>query len=693
MSNRLLKSGDGARSGFGKYRSFTKKKEIEDDDNADDEDDNGQDDDNEQTRSDNDGDDFVHPKLSTFDEEERPTQVVEDTHVIMTAVTPEAQQQSSYASSGFISNMLKLNPDICIDSILNLNTDSTSLVDVPVNTNVEMPPSSVTTLPPPPIPIAQPQHQTSVLTPAIVPNVSSIPGIVDTYLANKMNEAIKTVVQLHLDRLRDEAQAENEDFINKLGENIKKIIKEQVKVQVKEQVSKILQRIEKLVNDQLEVEVLTRSSNEAKTSHAKTLYKALIDAYETEKVILDTYGDTVTFKRCRDDEDDDEEPFAGSNRGSKRRRASKEPESSSAPKEKTSDSTGKSKEGSKSHQKSTRSFTKDQPVEEASRLPDWFQKLAKPPTPDRDWNKTLPAAHGPIQPWISNLARKEDTRDSFNELVDTPLDFSAFVMNRIKVDTLTPKLLAGQQYPHDLRKPLLFIPNSQGRRVIPYDHFINNDLAYLRGGASSRTYATSVMKTKAVEYGHIKWIEDLVPNTMWSLVPIVEWHNYKHSDCITVSRDDDKLYTFKEGGYKSLRLQDIEDMLPFLVQGKLTNLVIEDLAMNVSLRMFTRRIVIQRRVKDIQFGVESYQKKLNLTRSDTYRSDFKRLPTYSAYPNPIGFIYQNKDKKKLMCIDELYIFSDGTLNDVQTALEDILKRIRMKYLLQTYWRNVDKERA
>ncbi|GKF33099.1 hypothetical protein Tco_0106299, partial [Tanacetum coccineum] len=77
---------------------------------------------------------------------------------------------------------------------------------------------------------------------------------------------------------------------------------------------------------------------------------------------------------------------------------------------------------------------------------DWFLKPTKPPTPDRDWNKTLPAAHGPIQPWISNLARKDDTRDSFNELLDTPLDFSAFMMNRLKVDTLTHELLAGPTF-------------------------------------------------------------------------------------------------------------------------------------------------------------------------------------------------------------------------------------------------------
>ncbi|GKC83849.1 retrovirus-related pol polyprotein from transposon TNT 1-94 [Tanacetum coccineum] len=49
----------------------------------------------------------------------------------------------------------------------------------------------------------------------------------------------------------------------------------------------------------------------------KNLYKALVDAYESDKLILDTYGDTVSFKRCRDDEDKDEEPSTRSNRGCK----------------------------------------------------------------------------------------------------------------------------------------------------------------------------------------------------------------------------------------------------------------------------------------------------------------------------------------------------------------------------------------
>ncbi|GJV48615.1 hypothetical protein Tco_1438827 [Tanacetum coccineum] len=221
-----------------------------------------------------------------------------------------------------------------------------------------------------------------------------------------------------------------------------------------------------------------------------------------------------------------------------------------------------------------------------------------------------------------------------------------------QLDWINPE---GQQYPHDLRKPLPLIPNSQDRNVIPFDKFINNDLAYLSGGVSSRTYATLVTKTKDADYGHIKWIKDLVLNSIWSLesardvysrkriiavkqLTIAEWHNYKHLDWITVRRDDDKLCTFKE-------------------------------------------------------GIESYQKKINLTKLDMYRSDLKKWTAYTAYSNPKCFIYQNQEKKNsLMRVDELHKFS-GTLNDVRSALDDTLKNIRMKYLPQTIWRKLDRERA
>ncbi|GJZ68524.1 hypothetical protein Tco_0631764 [Tanacetum coccineum] len=707
------------------------------------------DDEDERTESDNDGDDFVHPKFSTHDDEAKQdeeineedsfdprvqtpshvestddedsddeiqdanvegdmineentheevkanvlyrdmnvnlegrdivmtdallpnvqeTQETEDTHVILTApINPEGQQQSSSVSSGFISNMLNPRPDTCIDSIFNLNTEVTSLVDVLITIIAEPPLVFATTLLPPPFLSSricnkhQFPHQQLFQAP---PSVSSIPGIVDAYLANKMHDAVKTVVRLQSNKLRDEALAENEAFLNSLDDNIKKIIKDQVKQQVKAQVSKILPRIEKTVNEQLEAEVMTCSSTKSKTSHViaanlselelkkilihkmesnksihisdeqKNLYKALVEAYESDKLILDTYGDIVSFKRCRDDEDKDEEPLL--------------------------DQTGGPREDE---------LEKNQ---------------IKLPTPDRDWNKTLPAVHGPVQPWLSNLAQEKGPHESFDELMDTPLDFSAFMMNRLKIDTLTPELLGsptfelmkgtckslveleylfkevyigttdqldghnpeGQQYPHDLRKPLPLIPNSRGRQVIPFDHFINNDLVESARDVYSKRRIIAVTKLQ-----------------------IVKWHSYKHLDWITVRRDDDKLYTFKEGNFKWLRLQDIKDMLILLVQGKLTNLNVED-------------------------RIESYQKKLNITNPDTYRFDLKRKDAYIAYSNPRGFIYQNKDKKnKLMRIDELHKFSNGTLDDVRTALNDHLKGIRIEYLLKTIWRQSDRERA
>ncbi|GJU22427.1 hypothetical protein Tco_1155769 [Tanacetum coccineum] len=467
----------------------------------------------------------------------------------------------------------------------------------------------------------------------------------------------------------------------------------------------------------------------------------------------------------RDGADDDEEPSAGTDRGSKRRRSGKEPASTSAPSATTTKTAGTTTgTGSKTH---TISATQSAPVGDAMQSTDVFERSA-----DQEFETGIQdeQEEETVQPWLSNLAQ-QDPRESFDELTDSTFDFSAFVLNRLNVQTLTPELLAGptfellkgtckslteleyfceevykattekldwinpegRQYPHDLRQPLPLIPNSQGRRVIPFNHFINNDLEYLRGGVSSRKYSTSVTKTQAADYGHIKWIEDLVPNSMWSQtivkydkfalwgvshwgkkrrqfyafaalresardvyskrriiavtkVEIVEWHDYKHLDWITVRRDDDALYKFKEGDFHRLRIQDIEDMLLLLVQGKVTNLSVEErIAFNVSLRMFTRSVVIQRRVEDLQLGVESYQKKLNLTKPDTYRSNLRRQDAYTPYSDPRGFIYENKDKKnRLMRIDELHKFSDGTLDDVRTALNDRLKGIRMEYLPQTF---------
>ncbi|GJS77143.1 hypothetical protein Tco_0727024 [Tanacetum coccineum] len=123
---------------------------------------------------------------------------------------------------------------------------------------------------------------------------------------------------------------------------------------------------------------------------------------------------------------------------------------------------------------------------------------------------------------------------------------------------------------------------------------------------------------------------------------ITGFFGYKHLEEITIQRQDDKLYKFREGDFKRLRRKDIKDMLLLLVQGKLTNLNVDErFALNVALRMYTRRIVIQERVEDLQLAVESYQKKINFTKPDTYRSDISKKTPYTAYHDIQSIIYQD----------------------------------------------------
>nr|GEY65226.1 hypothetical protein [Tanacetum cinerariifolium] len=397
---------------------------------------------------------------------------VEDTHVTLTPIKPDGQQESSSVSSEFMTSMLNLTLDVGMESIF----ETTSQIDVQTPTSVVPLPITTPTMTSSSIATTTPTSQAPTL-PTTISNdiiqnlpsfgllfcfddrlrsleehfsevtqtnqftgaVSAISGIVQHYMDQRMNEAMQVVIQIKSDWLREEAQRENDEFLKPIDENIKKIIKEQVKEQVKAQVSKILPRIEQAVNEQLKAEVLTRSSHSSRTSYVvaadlsemelkkiliekiegnksiqrsdeqRNLYKALVDTYESDKIILDTYGETVTLKRRRDDDEHkDEEPSAGPYRGSKRRREGKEPESASAPSETATKSAGRSTTGSKSRQASASKFAfaeeplqttshmeepshpefetcaKDQPIIQSSQHPEWFSQPQKPPTPCRD---------------------------------------------------------------------------------------------------------------------------------------------------------------------------------------------------------------------------------------------------------------------------------------------------------------------
>nr|GFB18813.1 hypothetical protein [Tanacetum cinerariifolium] len=136
------------------------------------------------------------------------------------------------------------------------------------------------------------------------------------------------------------------------------------------------------------------------------LYKALVEAYDADKTILESYGESVILKRRREDYDQ-EGPSAGSDRGSKRRREGGEHASASTPSEQATRSAGRSTTGTQSRQLSAsesafaeepvqttcqmeepshpvfETGAEDQPIIQTTQHPEWFSQPRRPPTPDR----------------------------------------------------------------------------------------------------------------------------------------------------------------------------------------------------------------------------------------------------------------------------------------------------------------------
>ncbi|GJZ91213.1 hypothetical protein Tco_0663140 [Tanacetum coccineum] len=338
--------------------------DIQDDDGQDDngqeydgQDDEGQDDDNEKTDSDNDGDKFVHPKFSTHDQKE-----------ILDEEDNEEEEELDEEETNEEDEANELYRDVNMFQLLLLlrhlfrpaNNTFASTYTIPLITHLQ---------------------QTPVPTPKTIPTVSSILGIVDTYLANKMNEAVKTAVQLQSDRLRDEAQADNEDFINKLDDNINKIIKEQVKEQVKAQVSKILLKIEKNTANLSELELKNiiidkMESNKCPIHRLMNKRNVLQQSIVlTPTKVTNSYlihdGDTDSFKSTTEMmRINDEEPSVGSNRSIKGSKSHhKSPDKSTQAEEPMHIAEDLEEPA---HQEFDTRFTKDQPVDETTQHHDWI---------------------------------------------------------------------------------------------------------------------------------------------------------------------------------------------------------------------------------------------------------------------------------------------------------------------------------
>ncbi|GJV67579.1 hypothetical protein Tco_1483088 [Tanacetum coccineum] len=473
---------------------------------------------------------------------------------------------------------------------------------------------------------------------------SQVPTVVEHYLGSKISDDLQKVLQKHTTNLiqkyfvmpTPESSKIQKPTIDRVSESkksaleIRKIKKEQDEKQKMPKYT-IKSTDKAALKDYDLKSALYQTMNENKSfnknpgNHA--FYHALIeDLIEDENAMDKGVADTVkNYKRRHDDDKNNyEDPSVGPNQGKKtKRRRTKELEISMKP--------SNTKETSK------------------GKAPSKSSKIGKSAT-----IKKL------IEEPIAEVVM-DDLETNKNEDVVNDVD-------------------QGDHYPFELTKPLPL----KGRichLTVAAEYFFNNDMEFLKLSDLEKKYTTSITKTKAAQY-KIVGIEDMVP-TLWSptkvgydkdalkgmkhwgdkrqlwyrsqinkyskhnvystqkilgvkSVSVKKLHGYGHLEEIVVKRADRQLYKFKESNFVDLHLNDIENMLLLAVQHKLFHLDGSDIVdFIVARRMFIRSLIIKRCVEDLQLGVKSYQKKLNITKPQKtfLEIEFKELYTPSHKPH------------------------------------------------------------
>ncbi|GKC40673.1 hypothetical protein Tco_1053057 [Tanacetum coccineum] len=313
-------------------------------------------------------------------------------------------------------------------------------------------------------------------------------------------------------------------------------------------------------------EIMTKTKYFNKSLKHRALYHALMQSIIKDENAMDKGVADQLKKRKPDNADKDEGPSARSDQGLKRQKTSKDTEPSKKAKSiETSKGTSKSqpKSTGKSAQAKEIVFeakdtqgpqnlgedtcnTDEPPVVNVDPK-DWFKKPKRPPTPDPKWNEGKSVENKPTQKWLSDLAKEEKPSKTFDDLMSTLIDFSAFFMNRLQI---------------------------RNCQIVSVDYFFKNDLAYLQEGSTDRTYMTSLTKTKAAKYD-LPGMEDM--------------YGYGHLEEIEVQRSDQQLYKFMKGDFLRLHLHDIKDILILIVQNRLFNLK-GDVIMKLNIsRLMTHR--------------------------------------------------------------------------------------------------------
>ncbi|GKD92274.1 hypothetical protein Tco_1372111 [Tanacetum coccineum] len=428
------------------------------------------------------------------------------------------------------------------------HTQSLSMLSVPVSvisepivlTPVQESPSiaTVTTLPPSSV-STTPSIPQQTTTPIPTPTITTKAPIITTAILE--SDAL-SVIQLRVVKLeKDVFKLKNIDLSVEALIALKTQVPFVIDYYLRSKVGDVFQKeLEKHTVDLIQKYSLQQALMEALIEDENAMDKEVADIVQDHKRKHDDDDD--------DNDDDDKYPPAGPNQGKQtKRRRTKESESSKKPS--PTKETQKGKAPSKGSKTGKSALAKepvrelisevvmddvgdnvvhdDQPQDDSepktTKTPnqEWFKQPLRPPTPDLEWNKRQVVLDQPKQPWFNQMVSATNDPLTFNDLMATPIDFSKYVLNGLKIDNFTQDILLDLigiiqkeiVTLFDLSKPLP-LQGPPCHRTFAVDYFFNNDLEYLKNSDPVVTYTTSITKTKAARY-EIEGIEDMVP-TLWS---------------------------------------------------------------------------------------------------------------------------------------------------------------------------------
>ncbi|GJX11982.1 hypothetical protein Tco_0201841 [Tanacetum coccineum] len=158
-------------------------------------------------------------------------------------------------------------------------------------------------------------------------------------------------------------------------------------------------------------------------------------------------------------------------------------------------------------------------------------------------------------------------------------------------------------------------------------------------------------------------------------VKVFEKYGYNYLREIILRRADYQEYKILEKDFKNLHPNDFEDLFLLNIQEKLNHLPKTDKTiLHTAVNMWIRNLVIRNCMGDLQLGIESYQTKINLERPNWDAADYYFKEDDTIVPKPRAVVYRDRnDQRKLMRLNELYKFSDGTLIRVMEKLDQMVK--------------------